>query len=178
MVFQSTAQLTAVEPYLYAKLEDPLINDSATLEQLREVFFKGPGPEIHFHIDITVESIPTSNCSACSPWETCEPAFCQVNEKASHYGFSSPVGTLFSSEYLMDNWVANAVVFWCAHGPSFMVLFNGDSYVEWHGVYDEPIKFSVKKLNHQPHAHQLTNAVGNFFTWVSVNFISILVLTW
>ena len=201
MVFQSTTQLSAVERYLYVQLEDALVNDGATLEQLREVFFEEFGPqltEINFHINITVESIPTSNCSACSPWpwETCEPAFCQVNKKPSYYGNTSVVQWELCSP-LNISWttgldaveiievLANTVIFWCAHGLSFMVLFNGASYYsyileedEWHNDVLELIKLSVKNLNCRPHTYQLTDAVKEFFTWVSVNFIAVLVLTW
>ena len=203
MVFQSTTpqrHLSAVELYLYAQLEDALVNDGATLEQLREVFFDSePGPhptEINFHINITVESIPTSNCSACSPWpwDTCEPAFCrQVDKKASHYGNTSIVWWELCS-LLNISWttgldavkiikvLADTVIFWCAHGPSLMVPLNSDSYIlggdEWRDAYYVPIKISVKKLNCRPYAYQLTHAVGEFFTWVSTNFISVLVFTW
>lgn len=189
MVSQSTVQLSPVERYLYVQLEDALVNDAATLEQLREVFFEeSPQPtEINFHINITVESIPPNNCSVCSPrpWETCEPAFCSVNKTASHYGNTSTVQWELCS-LLNISWttgldavemikaLANAVVPWCAHGPSFMVLFDDNIYtLDMDDTYNVLLNLSLKTLNCQPHAHQLTDAVGEFLTWVSVLICSL-----
>ena len=46
MVSQSSAllHLSEMEWYLYVQLEDALVNDAATLEQLREVFFEDRDP--------------------------------------------------------------------------------------------------------------------------------------
>jgi len=68
-------------------LEDALVNDGATLELLREVFFdqEPPLPNFipHFLINVTTDSTAAINCSVCSPWNTCEPAFHPVTSKSN-----------------------------------------------------------------------------------------------
>lgn len=187
--------LSAVERYLYEQLEDALANDGATLEQLKEVFLAQGVNQINFQVNVTVKSLPANNCSSCQPlwpWqpESCDSAFCHIDddEKERSYGNTSTVQWELCS-LLNISWttgldaveiikvLANTVVPWCGHGPSLMVLFN--SYMpwfgEWHNAYNvpEPIKLLLKKLTCQPYTYQLTNAVGVFFTWVSVNFISV-----
>ena len=67
---------------------------------------------------------------------------------------------------------------WCTHGLSIVALINSDptalaegSYNYYGGyIYDvrEPIILSVKTLHCHPYVYQLTGAVGQFFSWVSV----------
>lgn len=189
MVSQSSVCCSTFRSVLYVQLEEALVNDAVTLEQLREVFFAEPQRpnEINFDINIMVESIPVSNCSVCS-WYICEPAFCSVNKNASHYGNTSTAQWELCS-HLNIVWttgldaveiieaLANAVVPWCAHGLSIMVLFNGDRYVldmdGWRDYYIISIDLLLKTLTCQPNTHELTDVVGEFFTWVSVNLILI-----
>lgn len=195
-----TQRLGTVERYLYEQLEDALSNDGATLEQLREVLFQSPRPiKIPFHINITVDSISDSNCSVCQPlpWQKCEPAFCREN--VTRYG---NISTAYNQWKLCSNhlnviWItyvnvvdlievlADAVVPWFAHGPSFLIAtgviadaFISDAYFGGPFMPEEGYIFEVeefiklhlllKDLDCRPNAFQLTNAVGQFFTWVRV----------
>ena len=142
-------RLSAVERYLYAQLEDAL--DGATLEQLREVFFQQPrSTKIPFNISITADSISdrycyvsldnvspdnVSHCNVNQPYTwSCEPAFCQM---ASRYGnistahdnwkLCSHLRVMWISEVSVIELVeilANTVVPWCAHGPSYVVAYE------------------------------------------------------
>lgn len=178
-------RLDAVERYLYVQLEDALSSDGATLEQLREVLFQKPRPTtIRFHINITADSLPAKSCSSCS-W--CEKAFsdCPFNEEASRYGNSSTAQLCsnLSMTWMTDvnvveliEVLTHTVVPWCAHGPSIFVqtgpganMFLDYLVPEEIGLCDvgEPIKLHID-LDCQPWRKELTSAVGEFFTWVSV----------
>ena len=99
----STLQdLSATERDLYVKLEDALINDPATLEQLREVFLKTPKPTaVYFNVNITVTSmLSANNCTVIESRESSpviesresspviesresSPAFCSTSSSGS-----------------------------------------------------------------------------------------------
>lgn len=196
--------LGRVERYFYEQLEDALSNDGATLEQLREVLFRQQRPiKIQFHINITADSIANSSCSSvCQPsrwwWQRgpCEPAFCRrVHEKVSRYDnistaydqwkLCSNLNVMWITHANVDEFIealANTVVPWCAHGPSFLV-FSGlltDAFITkvYTGVFGEEYTFDsedvvklhllLKDLECQPYTFQLINAVGQFFTWVRI----------
>ena len=196
--------LGTVERYFYEQLDNALSNDGATLEQLREVLFRQQRSiKIQFHVDITADSIANSNCSVCQSWwlprSQCEPAFCRrVHEKVSRYG---NISTAYDQWKLCSNlsitWIthanvdefievllANTVVPWCAHGPSFLIVtglitnalltkgYIGALYFEEVYTFDNEdvvkIHLLLKDLECQPYAFQLINAVGQFFTWVRI----------
>jgi len=163
--------LSEVERYLYAQLEDALVTDAATLEQLREVFFQEPprSNKIQFHINVTADSISPSNCSECLPsaaGETCTPAFCLVDKTASDSNTSTAQWELCS--HMKVTWkvprdvdavdliqvLADTVVPWCTHGISLVAYTNspfarGDNYYFYNTVYrvQDPIKLSLMKLD-------------------------------
>ena len=181
-------RLGPVERYFYEQLEDALSNDGATLEQLREVFFRQPRPiKIQFHVNITADSIANSNCSVCQPSRQCEPALCRrVHEKVSRYG---NISTAYDQWKLCSNltvtWIthanvdefievlANTVVPWCTHGLSFLVgtgltidAYIGEFLEEVYTFDSEDVvklHLLLKDLECQPYAFQLINAVGQFF---------------
>ena len=191
----TSTPLSAVERYLYVQLEDALVNDAATLEQLREVFFQEPpGPNIiQFNINITADSIPANNCSVSSPQDT-EPAFCPVNETTSYSKYSTTKWKLCSFicvtlevPYEVDavdliQALALKVIPWCAHGLSLAVILTnnfgssnsrtilGGCTSTW---YHEPVPVKVNlkltELNCQPYTCQLNSAVRELLSWVSTN---------
>ena len=175
LVPQSSAQwaLSAEKRYLYVQLEDALVNDATTLEQLKEVFIRQLRPHvISFRLNIRADSIPASNCSS-SPWDTCEPAFCPVNNTSDNnssttqWKLCSPMNIKWRVPRYVDavdliHVLANTVVPWCTHGVSYMVLMLAP--VERYYYYDSevqvPIRLSLKKLKRQPSKDELTDAVG------------------
>ena len=132
----SSAQLSPVERYLYAQLEDALVNDAATLEQLREVFIREPPlpNEIEFNITITYDFNPASYCRTCLPRGTCKPALKSTTKTASDnttLTWMSPVPD--KDAFDLVHVLTNAVTFWCTHRVSlvFHDLFHlqpEDSY--------------------------------------------------
>ena len=193
LVPPSSVQLDSLERYLYAQLEDALVNDAATLEQLREVFFQEPPrfrpTKIHFHIEITADSILATNCSECSPWDTCEPAFCPVNRttsniitSAAQWKLCSHMNVKWRAPHYVDavdfiKELTVIVVPWCTHGLSVVVLIftgGGISLTEpgFYGGYfhdvAEPIRLSVKRLHCHPRLLELPGPVAQLFSWVGV----------
>lgn len=198
LVPQSSAQwvipspLSEVERYLYAQLEDALVNDAATLEQLREVFFQPPRPyKVQFHINITADFIAAGNCSKCvpdcgAPWP-CALAFCAGHGTSQWQLCSSDLKVTWATEvYAVEllEALANTVLPWCAHGLSLMVPISNDLSDtpggNSEGVCDSHrsdfqelvnLHISAKELNCNPYYYELFYAVGEFFTWVSVAIV-------
>ena len=76
-----------MKPYLYTQLEDALVSDGGTLQQLRELFFgmenwpenHSPPTRVSFNpVYVTVDSISPTNCSTACP--LCLLAFCNVSK--------------------------------------------------------------------------------------------------
>lgn len=157
------------------------------------MLFQQPRPtKIKFHINITADSISGSSCSVSGPYE--RPAFCRVHEKASRYGnistaydqwklCSNSLSLTWITQANVDGFIevlANTVVPWCAHGPSVLVatglisdalITNAYVYIGEHNDFDV-VELHLKDLDCQPYAHQLINAVGQFFTWVRISTAS------
>ena len=163
-----------MERYFYAQLEDALVNDAATLEQLREMFLEVyPRPStIQFDITITYDFNPASNCSECVPRDSCKPALNFTTETASDN--TTVTWRSLDSAFNLLHVLANVVTLWCTHGLSlafhdvFRFQFDTNYYGSTYYVED-PIKFSIK-LECQPDKDEMISALEEFFRWLSANF--------
>ena len=183
-----SSPLSAVERYLYVQLEDTLVNDAATLEQLREVFFqKSSGPStVDFKTIITADYIPASNCSASSRADTCEPAFCPAtsdnNASTAQWelcSYDRSYTVRWEVPHGVDaqdliNVLGEIAIPLCTHGLStaaFITSFWFRSDSNEGTNYGGEVTLKLRKLDCQPCKYQLINAVGEFFSWVSATVV-------
>ena len=186
----STLQdLSATERDLYVKLEDALINDPATLEQLRKVLLKTPKPTaINFHVNIIVTSMLSANNCIVNESRESSPAFCSTS---SSFGSADTQWEICGSDYgeneiywrtnrdtaeilVIKYFAARKVLMWgcipslmVGHATSYL-YYDVDDYM--YTVNDGPtitIALSVKKLDCHPNMYQLFASLGELFSWVS-----------
>ena len=188
----STLQdLSATERDLYVKLEDALINDPATLEQLREVFLKTPKrTAVDFHVNIIVNSmLSANNCTVIESRES-SPAFCSTSSSSGSavaqweicsdyqkneidWKTANPdtsaiikyfaVRKVFVWGYVLSLLVANSYtsLYYGADVFLDLYLYNNDGYTA------TTIALSVKELDCHPNRYQLFASLGELFSWVS-----------
>ena len=191
----STLQdLSATERDLYVKLEDALINDPATLEQLREVFLKTPKPTaVYFRVNIIVTSmLSANNCTVIESRESLpviesresSPAFCSTSSSGSavaqweicseneiNWKTTNPDTSAITKYY-----AARKVFVW-GYVLSLLVAtsYTYQYYDALPFLYlypndrptDTTIALSVKELDCHPNGYQLFASLGELFSWVS-----------
>ena len=188
LVAQSFSQpfhTSSVKLYLYTQLEDALVSDGGTLEQLRELFFVREDrwtPVLFDPVYVTVDSISPTNCSTACP--LCSLAFCNVSEghalpmaqwelcsKGSSLSFSwlLPSAGIKAVDLIKE--LAQQVITWFGNGFSFVLLiteidiYNEPLYMDY---VKQPLHLRIKSLSCKPYMSELNETLGELLTWVII----------
>ena len=185
--FSQTFDTSSVKLYLYTQLEDALVSDGGTLEQLRELFFvsenwpdiHSPPTRVYFNpVYVTVDWISPTNCSTACP--LCLPAFCNVSEgralpmaqwelcsKDSNLSFSWVPQKAGTKAVDLIKELAQQVIPWFGNGLSLLLVTEIESYNEpldsWQSLH-----LSIKSLSCMPYRTELIEALEELLHWVII----------
>ena len=185
LVAQSFSQpfdTSSVNLYLYTQLEDALVSDGGTLEQLRELFFVReipPTPVSFSPVYVTVDWISPTNCSTACP--LCLLAFCRVSEgralpmaqwelysKDSNLIFSwlPPSASIKAVDLIKE--LAQQVIPWFGNGLSLLLVTEIESYNEPLDSVQQSLHLRIKSLSCMPYMYELKEALRELLTWVII----------